>query len=77
MIRGNFEAGFLSAYQYKDLRIATHAGDVYRASMPITELTTEQYKSIVETGMVRDDNSRVSQVLERLAGTKARIDEAQ
>jgi 2-hydroxy-3-oxopropionate reductase len=74
MIRGEFEPGFFAAYQYKDLRIATDAGEAFGAPMPTTELTHEMYKSLVEMGHGRDDNSGVIQVLETLAGTEARVD---
>jgi len=76
MIRGNFDPGFFAEYQYKDLRIATDAGEAYGAPMPGTELTHELYKSMVENGMGRDDNSGVMQVIEMLAGAEARIDDA-
>ena len=76
MIRGDFEPGFFAGYQYKDLRIATDAGEAYGAPMPQTELAHELYKSMEENGMERDDNSGVMQVIEMLAGTEARVDEA-
>ena len=75
MIRGNFEAGFFASYQYKDLRIANRAGMEYGVPMPTTASTHELYKSAVELGYGRDDNSGVLQVLEGLAGVEARIDE--
>ena len=74
MIRGNFEPGFFASYQYKDLRIATDAGEAFGAPMPLTELAHELYKSMEENGMGRDDNSGVLQVVELLAGDEARID---
>ncbi|MFC7155861.1 NAD(P)-dependent oxidoreductase [Halomarina halobia] len=74
MIRGNFEPGFFADYQYKDLRIATDAGEAFGAPMPATELAHELYKSMVTNDMGRDDNSGVMQVIELLAGTEARVD---
>jgi 3-hydroxyisobutyrate dehydrogenase-like beta-hydroxyacid dehydrogenase len=74
MIRGDFEPGFFAGYQYKDLRIATDAGEAYGAPMPQTELAHELYKSMEENGMEFDDNSGVMQVIEMLAGTEARVD---
>jgi len=73
MIRGNFDPGFFADYQYKDLRIATDAGEAYGAPMPATELAHELYKSMQENGMGRDDNSGVMQVMEMLAGEEARV----
>ena len=75
MIRGNFEPGFFAEYQYKDLRIATRAGQAYGAPLPTTASTHELYKAAVETGYGRDDNSGVMQVIEDLAGTTARVDD--
>lgn len=73
MIEGVFEPGFFAEYQYKDLRIATEAGEAFGAPMPATELAHEMYKSMVENGMGRDDNSGVLQVLELLADEEARV----
>ncbi|MFB6106401.1 MAG: NAD(P)-dependent oxidoreductase [Halobacteriaceae archaeon] len=75
MIRGNFEPGFFASYQYKDLRIATDAGEAFGAPMPATQVIHENYKAMEELGMARDDNSGVMQVLERLADAEARVDE--
>lgn len=75
MIRGDFEPGFYAEYQYKDLRIAMDAGEAFGAPMPQTELAHELYKSMVENDMGLDGNSGVMQVLEMLAGEKARIEE--
>ena len=75
MIRGNFEPGFFASYQYKDLRIATDAGETFGAPMPLTELAHELYKAMEANGMGRDDNSGVLQVVELLAGDEARIGE--
>ena len=74
MIHGDFEPGFFAEYQYKDLRIATDAGEAFGAPMPQTELAHELYKSMVNNGMGRDDNSGVMQVLELLAGGEARVE---
>jgi 3-hydroxyisobutyrate dehydrogenase-like beta-hydroxyacid dehydrogenase len=73
MIEGVFEPGFFAEYQYKDLRIATEAGEAFGAPMPATELAHEMYKSMVENGMGRDDNSGVLQMLELLANEQARV----
>ena len=75
MIRGKFDPGFFASYQYKDLRIATDAGEAFGAPMPLTELAHELYKSMEQNGMGKDDNSGVMQVIEMLAGTEARIDD--
>ncbi|WP_290819241.1 NAD(P)-dependent oxidoreductase [Halovivax sp.] len=74
MIHGDFEPGFYAEYQYKDLRIATDAGEAYESPMPQTELAHELYKSMVANGMGRDCNSGVLQVVEMLAGDEARVE---
>ena len=74
MIQGNFEPGFFASYQYKDLRIATDAGETFGSPMPLTELAHELYKSMEANDMGRDDNSGVLQVIEMLAGDEARVD---
>ncbi|GAB6862913.1 NAD(P)-dependent oxidoreductase [Haloplanus litoreus] len=75
MIHGDFDPGFFAEYQYKDLRIATDAGEAFGAPMPQTELAHELYKSMVQNDMGRDDNSGVMQVLELMAGGEVRAGE--
>ncbi|WP_313691676.1 NAD(P)-dependent oxidoreductase [Halorarum halobium] len=75
MIHGDFDPGFFAEYQYKDLRIATDAGEAFGSPMPQTSLAHELYKSMVENGMGRDDNSGVMQVLELMNGGPARAEE--
>jgi len=75
MIQGDFDPGFFAEYQYKDLRIATDAGEAFGSPMPGTALSHELYKTMVENDMGRDDNSGVMQVLEMMAGTEARADD--
>jgi len=74
MIRGDFEPGFFASYQYKDLRIATSAGEEFGAPMPITQVTHDMYKTMAETGMGKDDNSGVMQVVEIMAGEEVRVE---
>lgn len=74
MVQGQFDPGFFASYQYKDLRIATDAGEAYGAPMPMTEIAHELYKSMEQNGMGRDDTAGVLQILEMLAGTEARVE---
>jgi 3-hydroxyisobutyrate dehydrogenase-like beta-hydroxyacid dehydrogenase len=74
MIRGDFDPGFFASYQYKDLRIATDAGEEFGSPMPQTALAHELYKTMVQNDMGDDDNSGVMQVLELLSGGPARVD---
>jgi 3-hydroxyisobutyrate dehydrogenase-like beta-hydroxyacid dehydrogenase len=75
MIQGDFDPGFFAAYQYKDLRIATDAGEEFGSPMPQTAINHELYKTMLQNGMDHDDNSGVMQVLEMLSGGEARVDE--
>ncbi|MFB6161094.1 MAG: NAD(P)-dependent oxidoreductase [Haloferacaceae archaeon] len=74
VIRGNFEPGFFSSYQYKDLRIATDAGQEFGVPMPATQVVHDMYKAMEEMGHGRDDHSAVIQVIETMADDQARID---
>lgn len=75
MIHGDFDPGFFAEYQYKDLRIATDAGEAFGSPMPQTALAHELYKTMVQNGMGRDDNSGVMQVIEMMAGKEARVND--
>ncbi|WP_342765902.1 NAD(P)-dependent oxidoreductase [Haladaptatus sp. DYF46] len=75
MIQGKFEPGFFAKYQYKDLKIATDAGETFGAPMPQTGMAHELYKTMVQNDMGRDDNSGVMQVLEMMAGKGGHTDE--
>ncbi|MDL5360964.1 NAD(P)-dependent oxidoreductase [Halalkalicoccus sp. NIPERK01] len=70
MIEGEFDPGFFAEYQYKDLRIATDAGEAFGSPMPQTALAHQLYKTMVQNGMGRDDNSGVMQVIEMMAGKR-------
>jgi 2-hydroxy-3-oxopropionate reductase len=74
MIQGEFDPGFFASYQYKDLRIATDAGEAFGSPMPQTSVAHELYKAMETTGRGRDDNSGVMQIIEDLAGDEARVD---
>lgn len=73
VIRGNFEPGFFCSYQYKDLRIATEAGEEFGVPMPETQVAHEMYKAMEEMGNGRDDHAAVIQVIETMADDEARI----
>ena len=74
VIRGNFEPGFFASYQYKDLRIATDAGEEYGSPMPATSVVHEMYKAMETSGYGRDDHSAVIRVLEDMVGEEARVE---
>jgi len=74
MIRDEFEPGGFTKFHYKDMRIATDAGQHYNAPMPAAQLNHEMFKSAVEMGHGEEDISAVLKVFEMLAGTEARIE---
>ena len=74
VVRGNFEPGFFASYHYKDLRIATAAGEEYGVPMPATSVVHEMYKAMETRGYGREDHSAVIRIVEELAGAEARID---
>lgn len=73
VIQGEFEPGFFSSYQYKDLRIATEAGEEFGVPMPETQVAHEMYKAMEEMGNGRDDHSAVIKVIEAMADDEARV----
>lgn len=74
VIRGNFDPGFFASYQYKDLRIATSAGEEYGSPMPATSVVHEAYKAMETSGYGRDDHSAVIKILEDTVGETARVE---
>jgi 2-hydroxy-3-oxopropionate reductase len=76
VIEGNFEPGFFASYQYKDLRIATAAGEEFGVPMPSTQVVHDMYKAMEEMGYGRDDHSAVIRVIETMADDEARIEGA-
>lgn len=68
MIDSDFEPGFFGEYHYKDLRIATDAGQAFGAPMPTATTAHELYKVMVQNGMGKQDTSGIIQVLEGMAG---------
>jgi 3-hydroxyisobutyrate dehydrogenase-like beta-hydroxyacid dehydrogenase len=72
-VRGDFESGFLVAYQCEDPRIATRAGEEFGVPTPETQVAREMDGSTAETGLGRDDRSGVIRVIERLADDEERI----
>ncbi|WP_247730154.1 NAD(P)-dependent oxidoreductase [Halovivax limisalsi] len=72
MIAGEFDPGFFAEYQYKDLCLATDAGDAYEAPMPATKTAQEHFKAAVAMGYGREANTAVVKVLEELAGVTLR-----
>ncbi|MDW8299194.1 MAG: NAD(P)-binding domain-containing protein [Anaerolineae bacterium] len=62
--------GFKARMQLKDLRIALETGRTYDAPLPLTEVTTELFRQMVESGGGELDNSAVLSVLERMADVR-------
>ncbi|MDY6774513.1 MAG: 2-hydroxy-3-oxopropionate reductase [Halobacteria archaeon] len=74
VIEGNFDPGFFASYHYKDLRIATDAGEAFGSPMPATELVHEMFKSMEQKGLGMEDHSAIIKIVEDLADEKARVE---
>ena len=66
----NFEPGFRTRLQYKDLNIALDAGRAYGAPMPATALVHQLYAAMMARGEANLDHSALIMLLEEMAGQK-------
>lgn len=67
---GNRTPGFKARMQLKDMNIVLETGKTYQAPLPLTEITREMFRQMVEYGEGELDNSAVLSVLERDANVK-------
>ncbi|GAB4551679.1 MAG: NAD(P)-dependent oxidoreductase [Anaerolineae bacterium] len=67
---GNRAPGFKARMQLKDMNIVLETGKTYQAPLPLTEITREMFRQMVEYGEGELDNSAVLSVLERDANVK-------
>ncbi|MDR1519101.1 MAG: NAD(P)-dependent oxidoreductase [Planctomycetota bacterium] len=68
IVNRNFEPGFKSKLQYKDLNLALELARGLDVPMPIASLVTEFYKSCMAKGLGEEDHSNVVKVVEEMAG---------
>ena len=74
-IRGNFEPGFRSRFHYKDLNIIMDTAREYQAPLPATAVAHELFTALMATGRGELDHSAVLNIIEDMAGIKARTEQ--
>ncbi len=62
--------GFKARMQLKDLNIALETARTYEAPVPLTEITAEVFRQMVENGGGELDNSAVLSVFEQIANVR-------
>lgn len=60
--------GFKAHMQLKDLNIVLDTGETYHAPLPLSEVTREMFKDMIDHGDGEQDNAAVLSVLERKTG---------
>ncbi|WP_147198660.1 NAD(P)-dependent oxidoreductase [Pantoea sp. CCBC3-3-1] len=71
----NFDPGFMTRLQYKDLNLAMELSQGIDAPMPIASLVRELYKTCMAQGIGNEDHSNVIKVFEQLAGYEVKAGE--
>jgi 2-hydroxy-3-oxopropionate reductase len=72
VLRGNFEPGFKSRLQYKDLGLALELSRGIDAPMPLAGIVHEFYKSTLAQGRGDEDHTAVIRIIEQMAGVEIR-----
>ncbi|KEA51298.1 6-phosphogluconate dehydrogenase [Mangrovibacter sp. MFB070] len=67
LLERNFDPGFMTRLQYKDLNLAMELSQGIDAPMPIASLVRELYKTCIAQGLGSEDHSNVIKVFEQLA----------
>lgn len=70
ILERNFEPGFMTRLQYKDLNLAMELSQGIDAPMPIASLVRELYKTCMAQSMGNEDHSNVIKIFEQLAGVQ-------
>jgi 2-hydroxy-3-oxopropionate reductase len=73
MVAGDFAPGFRSRLHYKDLRIATAAGQAYEAPLPGTAVAHEMFKQMVISGRGDLDHTGLLDLLHEMARPAAPV----
>lgn len=68
LLERNFDPGFMTRLQYKDLNLAMELSQGIDAPMPIASLVRELYKTCIAQGNGNEDHSNIIKVFEQLAG---------
>ncbi len=67
LLERNFEPGFMTRLQYKDLNLAMELATGIDAPMPVASLVRELYKTCIAQGLGNEDHSNIIKVFEQLA----------
>lgn len=72
ILERNFDPGFMTRLQYKDLNLAMELSQGIDAPMPIASLVRELYKTCMAQGTGNEDHSNVIKVFENMAGIEVK-----
>jgi 2-hydroxy-3-oxopropionate reductase len=72
VLKGNFQPGFKSKLQYKDLGLALELSKDISAPMPLAGIVHEFYTSTIAQGLGEEDHTAVIRVIEQMAGVEIR-----
>jgi 2-hydroxy-3-oxopropionate reductase len=72
ILKGDFNPGFKSKLQYKDLGLAMELSRNIDAPMPVTSIVHEFYKSCMAKGLGEEDHTNVIRLIEEMAGVEVR-----
>ncbi|TSJ59404.1 2-hydroxy-3-oxopropionate reductase [Atlantibacter subterranea] len=72
LLERNFDPGFMTRLQYKDLNLAMELSRGINVPMPIGSMVHEFYKSIMAQGLGNEDHSNVIKIFERMAGVEVK-----
>jgi 2-hydroxy-3-oxopropionate reductase len=73
VIRGDFEPGFRSRLQHKDLNIVRQTARAFQCALPGAALAHELFSAMQANGWSDLDNSAVIKVIEKLSDAEARV----
>ena len=77
VLKGNFQPGFKSKLQYKDLGLALELSRNIDAPMPIAGIVHEFYKSTLAQGYGEEDHTAVIRIIEQMACVQIRANKDQ
>ena len=72
VLKGNFQPGFKSKLQYKDLGLALELSKGISAPMPLAGIVHEFYKSTIAQGLGEEDHTAVIRIIEQMACVEIR-----
>ena len=72
LLERNFDPGFMTRLQYKDLNLAMELATGIDAPMPVASLVRELYKTCIAQGLGNEDHSNVIKVFENMAGIEVK-----